>query len=63
MQTWQESTPALQLRDRLWMLLKLNVMCEQQWIQFELQNSPSIVLHLMAKYTLPFNKPVKSDHS
>ena len=25
------------------LLLKLNVMCEQRWIQFELQNSPSRV--------------------
>jgi len=25
------------------LLLKLNVMCEQRWIQFELQNSPSKV--------------------
>jgi len=45
------------------LLLKLNAMCEQRWIQFELQNSPSRALHLMAKYTLPFSKPVKSDHN
>jgi len=25
------------------LLLKLNVMCEQRWVQFELQNSPSRV--------------------
>jgi len=38
---------------------ELNVVCEQRWIQFELQNSPtpSRFLHLMAKYTLPFSKP------
>ena len=45
------------------LLLKLNVMCEQRWIQFELQNGPWRALRLMAKYTLPFSKPVKSDHN
>ena len=43
------------------LLLKLNVISEQRWIQFELQNSPSRILNLMAKYTLPLRKPVKSD--
>jgi len=45
------------------LLLDLNVINEQRRIQFELQNSPSRVLHLMAKYALPFSKPVKSDHN
>jgi len=45
------------------LLLELNVMCEQRWIQFELKNSPRRVLHLMAKYKLPFSKPVRSDHN
>ena len=44
-------------------LLELNAICEQKWIQFELQNSPRRALHLMAKYTVPFSKPVKSDHN
>jgi len=35
------------------LLLKLNVICEQRWIQFELQNSPSRVFALMTKYILP----------
>jgi len=43
--------------------IELNVICEQRWIQLELQDSPSRVLHLMANYTLPFSKPVKSDHN
>jgi len=45
--------------------LKLSVMCEQRWIQFELHDYhammifplPAEFLHLMAKYTLPFSKP------
>jgi len=45
------------------LLLKLNVMCEQRWIQFKLQNSPAEILHLMAKYALLFSKPVNSDHN
>jgi len=47
------------------LLLKLHDICdcEQRWIQFELQNSPSSVLYLMAKYALPFSTPVKSDHN
>jgi len=32
--------------------IELNVICEQRWIQFELQNSPSRVLQMMAKYKL-----------
>jgi len=45
------------------LILELNFICEQKWIQFELQNSPRRALHLMAKYTVPFSKPVKSDHN
>jgi len=45
------------------LLLELNVLCEQKWIQFQLQNSPRRDLHLMTKYTLPFSKLVKSDHN
>jgi len=45
------------------LVLDLNVICEQRRIQFELQNSPSRVLHLMAKYKLPFSKSVKSDQT
>jgi len=47
----------------LTLLLELNVVCEQRWIQFELQNSPSRVLHLMTKFTPSFSKPVKLDHN
>jgi len=36
----------------LTLLLDLNVISEQRWIQFELQNSPSRVLHLMANLLL-----------
>ena len=45
------------------LLTELNVIYEQRWIQIELQNSPADFLHFMAKYTLPFNKPLKSDHN
>jgi len=45
------------------LLPELNVTCEQRWMQSEFQNSPSRVLDLMTKYTLPFSKPVKSDHN
>jgi len=56
------------------LLLELNVICEQKWIQFELDavwivingyslKVPAEFLHLMANYTLPFSKPVKSDHN
>jgi len=47
----------------LMLLLELNVICEQRWIQFELKIAPAEFLDLMAKYTLPFGKPVKSDHN
>jgi len=45
------------------LLLELNVIREQRWIQFKLQNSPSGFLHLLVNYTLPFSKPVKSIHN
>jgi len=45
------------------LLLELNVIFEQRWVQLEFQNSPSRVLDLMTKYTLPLSKPVKSDHN
>jgi len=45
------------------LLLELNVICEQKWIQFELQKVLGEFLHVMAKYTLTFSKPVKSDHN
>jgi len=45
------------------LLLELNVICEQKWIQFELQKVPGEFLHVMAKYILTFSKPVKSDHN
>jgi len=32
-------------------------------MQFELQKVPGEFFHLMAKYTLPFSKPVKSNHN
>jgi len=44
-------------------LFLCRAVCEQKWIQFELQKSPSRVLHLMAKCKLPFSKAVKSDHN
>jgi len=46
------------------LLLKFNVVCEQRWTQFELQDSPSRVFAFDdKKYTLTFSKPVKSDHN
>ena len=40
--------------------LELNVICEEKWIQFKLQNSPRRVFALDGKiYTMPFSKPVK----
>ena len=45
------------------LLLELNFICEQKWIQFQLQNSPRRALDLMANYAVPFSKPVKSDHN
>jgi len=41
-------------------LLELNLLCEQRFSNCKLV--PAEFLHLMAKYTLPFSKPVKSDH-
>jgi len=48
------------------LLLELNRICEQKWIQFELQNnSPSRVFAFDGKIytTMAFSKPVKSDHN
>ena len=45
------------------LLVELNVICEQKWIQFELQNSPRRVFAYDGKYTLAFSKTVKSDHN
>jgi len=49
------------------LLLELNVICEQRWIQFELQNRVSRVIAFDGKIkyrpTLPFSKPVKSDNN
>jgi len=43
------------------LLQELILICEQKWIQFELQNSPSRVFAFDGKilYTLPFSNPVK----
>jgi len=43
--------------------LFLNVVGEQRWIQFELQNIPSRVFAFDGKYTIPFSKPVRLDHN
>jgi len=45
----------------LTLLLELNLICEQRCSNCKIV--PAEFLHLMAKYTLPFNKPVKSDHN
>jgi len=45
------------------LLLELNVICGQRWIQFELQNSPSRAFAIDGKITLAFSKSVKSDHN
>ena len=48
------------------LLLELNVICDQRWIQFELQNSSRRVFAFDGKiYTTIywFSKPVKSDHN
>jgi len=44
------------------LLLELNVICGQRWIQFEWQNSLSRAFVIVGKITLPFRKSVKSDH-
>jgi len=47
------------------LLLELNVMYGQRWIAYSSNCkivSPQL-LPLMAKYTLPFSKSVKSDHN
>jgi len=45
------------------LLLELNVICGQRWIQFELQNSLSRASVIDGKITLPFSKSVKSDYN
>jgi len=40
--------------NRFTLLLELNVICEQRWIQFELQNSPSRVFAFDGKIHCPF---------
>jgi len=45
------------------LLLELNVICVQKWIQFEGQNSLSRAFVFDGKITLPFSKSVKSDHN
>jgi len=43
------------------LLLELNVICGQRWIQFEWQNSLSKAFVINGKITLPLGKSVKSD--
>ena len=45
------------------LLLELNVVCGQKWIQFEWQNSLNRVFVINGKITLPFSKSVISDHN
>jgi len=46
------------------LLLDLNVIREQRWIEFELQNSPSRVFAVDGKiYTTIWQTCVKSDHN
>jgi len=45
------------------LLLELNVICGQRWIQFEWQNSFSRAFVIDGKITLSFSKSVKSDHN
>jgi len=45
------------------LLLELNVICGQRWIQFEWQNSLSRAFVIDDKITVPFRKSVKSDHN
>jgi len=46
------------------LLLDLNVISEQRWIQLELQNSPSRVFAFDGKiYTTIWQTCVKSDHN
>jgi len=42
-------------------LLELNLICEQRCSNCKIV--PAEFLHLMAKYTLPLSKPVKSNHN
>jgi len=45
------------------LLLELNVVCGQKWIQFEWQNSLSRGFVIDGKITLPISKSVKSVHN
>jgi len=45
------------------LLLELNVICEEMWIQFKLQNSPSRVFAFGGKIYTTFSKHVKSYHN
>jgi len=44
------------------LLLELNVICGQRWIQLEWQNSLSRAFVIDGKITLPFRKSGKSDY-
>jgi len=45
------------------LLLELNVICGQRWIQFEWQNSLTRAFVIDGRITLPLSKSVKSDHN
>jgi len=45
----------------LTLLLELNIICEQKCSNCKIV--PGEFLHVMAKYTLPFSKLVKSGHN
>jgi len=45
------------------LLLELNVICGQRWIQFEWKNSFNSAFVIDGKITLPFSTSVKSDHN
>jgi len=45
------------------LLLKLNVICEQRWIQLQKSHSRVVTFDGKIYTTLTFSKPVKSDHN
>jgi len=45
------------------LLLELNVICGQRWIQFDWQNSLSRAFVIDGKIALTFSSSVKSDHN
>ena len=47
----------------LTLLLELNVICGQRWIQFELQNSLSRAFAIDGKIYTAFNESLKSNHN